>query len=117
MELSFSELSYDAKWYEYKDAELEIRPYPSSLTNAMISRDQESFMLSGAEQCKMFIYCLTGWRKVVDANGNAFKLTDEVKKKIFDFRIQNREFAELVNFVLSQNASIAIQKEEQEKNS
>lgn len=109
MELDFTNLSYDGKWYKLGDCELKIRFFPSSLTN-VIMRDGNQ-IISGPDQREAFVYCLQDWRNVVDANGKALPCTDKIKEKVFDFRL-----AGIKDFVLIQSMDAQAEKEKQEKN-
>lgn len=111
MKLDFTDLSYDAKQYDFGDARLNIRPYPSSLGNILV-RDQD-MVISGSDRCKVFKYCLTDWENVVGADGKPLPCTDEVKQKLFDFNLNPK----LIMFVMEKSRQFEKIKEEEEKNS
>jgi len=111
MKLDFTDLSYDPKWHDFGDARLEIRPYPSSLGNLLI-RDK-AVVISGKDRCEVFKYCLTGWERVIGADGKPLPCTNEVKQKLFDFNLN----PELIMFVMEKSRQFEEAKEEEEKNS
>ena len=110
MKLDFTNLSYDGKWYDFNDSKLKIRFFPSSLTNVIV-RDGHQ-LISGLDQRQAFLYCLQDWKNVLGADGKPVKCTDEVKEKVFDFRM-----AGIPDFVINKSMILQAEKEGQEKNS
>lgn len=114
--------SYESMPVEYKDgAVLNLRPYPASRANFEFNIADNMLRLSGAEQCKLFQHCLTGWDGIAGADDKPLECSDKIKQAIFDFRFKNDSFNDMVLFVLSWNqegrAKEAAVKENQLKNS
>ena len=110
MKIGINEITYDAVWYDFEDgSRLKIRVYPFS--KASIAYKDGSMIFSGNDQCDMFKYCLVGWEGIEDQNGKALACTDEVKQKIFDFRLNG-----IPDFVAEKGRQVGSEKEEQEKN-
>lgn len=115
--LDITDISYDAKPFEYSSngtgtsCTLGVRPWPDSMTEAMLQRD--GILVRADENCKKFIYCLKYWKDVFDANGAGIRCTDEIKKKIFDFKVDPG----MIAFVLEKAAEIKQRKKDEEKNS
>ena len=85
MKVDLSKVDYSGREYEFGGAKLTIRPYPASRTDVQF-RDG-AIVLSGSSARDMFIYCLSKWENVVGSDDKPLKLTDDVKRKIFDFRL------------------------------
>lgn len=95
MRLNLSNLSYDAKWYDFETGlplsgdpapdkvYLKIRPRPLSRANVIFQGN--SVILSGEDQCATFKYALVDWKNVHDADDKPLPCSPEVKQKIFDF--------------------------------
>jgi len=97
-------VSYDYGMVEYKDgAELRLRPFPASKGSFEFNVKEDTMRLAGAEQFKIFNYCLGGCDGIDGADDKPLKLTDDVKKKIFDFRFRVENFNDMVTFVLNWN--------------
>lgn len=119
LQIDFTDLSYDPKWYDFKDAagepvqgvRLRIRPYPLSMASFTFKDD--GLVFSQAEQCRMFKHALVGWEGVVGADEKPLPCTDEVKQKIFDFGLS----PDLVGFVMDKVREFKEAKEKIEKNS
>lgn len=114
--LDFKQLSYDARWHEFDATgeapfpRLKIRPFPASMGSATIT--DKGMVLSGEDRLERFCYCLVDWDGVVDAETQApIKLTDEIKRKVFDF-----DLAGIPAFVLSKGREWEIEKDADEKN-
>lgn len=85
MKIDLGKASYEGREYDFDSARLTIRPYPASRSDVQVK--DGAIVLSGASARDMFMYCLTKWENVVGADDQPLKLTDDVKKKIFDFRL------------------------------
>jgi len=110
MKLDLARLSYDAKEYPFRDgAVLKIRPYPFS--QGRTSFKAGALVIEGSVQCEMFKYCLVGWENVMGEDGKPIPCNDEVKHKIYDFKI-----AGMPEFVLGVVYEFFSEKENQEKN-
>jgi len=110
MKIDLSNLSYDGQWYEFQPGvELKIRPCPASMSN-IVMRDG-SMVISGEDQCRIFIYCLVDWKNVVDANDKPLPCSEEVKRKIFDFGLGG-----IAPFVLRKVRLLEEEKQAEEKN-
>lgn len=110
MKLEIAALSYDARDYEFQDgAVLKIRPYPFS-QGQVIYRDG-ALVIDGKIQCEMFKYCLVGWENVVGEDGKPIPCNDQVKQKIYDFKM-----AGIPDFVIRTVYDFISEKEHQEKN-
>lgn len=113
MQLDFSNLSYDAREYEYEfdgqKCTMKIRPYPASLQNTVISKD--GLVLQGDDQFEIFNYCLVSFSGITDANGKAIPCNKEIKKKIFDFNLSG-----IPAFVLGKSRVFEEEKAEAEEN-
>jgi hypothetical protein len=109
--IDFTDLSYDARWYEFGEsgARLKIRPYP--LSQAVTVIQDGGLRISGAEQCRLFKHCLVAWEGVVGADEKPLPCTDEVKQKIYDFNLGG-----LAAFVLAKDREFRQAKDALEKN-
>ena len=105
MKLEISDLSYEAKDYEFGDATLTIRPLILTQTNLVMNED--GITVKGQARFEEFNY----WKNVVDEKGKDLPCTDEIKKKVFDFGLGG-----ISNFVLETARVFKAQKEDQEKN-
>jgi hypothetical protein len=85
MKIDLGKASYEGREYDFDGARLTIRPYPASRSDIQVK--DGAIVLSGNSARDMFMYCLTKWENVVGADDQPLKLTDDVKKKIFDFRL------------------------------
>jgi len=110
MKINIGAASYAAKWHDFEDGKLKIRPYPFSKSN-LVFRDG-ALVIEGKDTYDVFEYCLVDWENYVDNEDKPLKLTKEVKKKVFDFRLGG-----IADFVLKTCRAFDIAKEETEKNS
>lgn len=98
MKLDLSNLSYDAKWYDFEteqkvdDQDLapdkvyfKIQPLPFSRTNILLH--DGDLLLTGKDQYRIFNDSLIDWKNVTDANGQALKCDEKTKKLVYDFRL------------------------------
>jgi len=85
MKVDITKASYEGKVFSFGDAFLTVRPYPQSRADVTIKGG--AIILSGASARDMFIYCLTKWDNVIGADDLPLKLTEDVKKKIYDFKL------------------------------
>lgn len=98
MKIDLSKASYDGRWYEFGESRLKIRPYP--LSRADVALKDGAVVFSGDASMDMFSYCLTEWEGVVGADGTVLKLTPDVKKKLYDFKLGRVDEDSLPDFVL-----------------
>jgi hypothetical protein len=86
MELNISKCSYEGEWFDFGNGRLKIRPYPASKQQFAI---RDGAVVFGGEQgFDKFRYCLTAWENyVTPGDQKPIDLTDDVKRKIFDFRL------------------------------
>ena len=110
MKLNLGDLSYDAKWHTFGDGRLKIRPHVASDTNVMVK--DGGVVVSGDEHWKIFRDSLEDWEKIVGDDGKPLPLTDEVKKLVFDFRLEG-----IPDFVVRKAIVFEQQKGIEEKNS
>ena len=110
MKLNLGDLSYDAKWHTFGDGRLKIKPYVASNTNVIIK--DGGVVVSGAEHWKIFKESLEECENIVDANGKPIQLTEQVKRLIFDFRLEG-----IPDFVVRKAIVFEQQKGIEEKNS
>lgn len=82
MDLKLEKVSYDGEWFDFGDMRVKVRPYPAS--KVILTIKDGAFMVSGEQNLNKFIHCLVDWE-------NKEKLTGEVKRKIFDFRLGKTE--------------------------
>jgi hypothetical protein len=86
MELNFDNLSYEGRWFEFGDGRLKIRTYPASKQNFVIKDGNIVFL--GEQNLDKFKHCLMDWDNYVKAGTKEkIVLNDEVKKKVYDFRL------------------------------
>lgn len=109
MKLDISELTYEAKDYEFDGATLSIRPLIMSRQKSIIN--DEGLTIKGENRFEDFNYCLVGWKGVTDANGEDLPCTEEIKKKVFDFGLGG-----IATFVLEKARVFKEEKEDLEKN-
>lgn len=86
MELNLDKISYDGKWFDFGNGRLKIRTYPVSKQNFVMKDGNIIFL--GEQSFDKFKHCLVDWDNYVKA-GTEEKiiLTEEVKRKVYDFRI------------------------------
>jgi hypothetical protein len=94
--------SYEGREYDYGEAKLTIRPYPRSRADVMVK--DGSLIITGNSMRDMFVYCLTKWEGVTGDNDQPLKLTDDVKRKIYDYKLgsivdENGETVAMADFV------------------
>jgi hypothetical protein len=82
MDLKLDKVSYDGEWFNFGDMRVKVRPYPASKVTLVIK--DGAFMISGEQNLNKFQHCLVEWE-------NTEKLTNEVKRKVFDFRLGKAE--------------------------
>lgn len=108
MKIDLNKASYEGKWFDFGESRLKIRPYPLSRTD--VAFKDGAMVFSGDASLEMFIYCLTEWEQVVDADGKPLKLTADVKKKIYDFGLgsitEDEKVETLSGFVLKKARSM-----------
>lgn len=118
--IDWADLSLDPKWYDFKSGEiatnpgnegvfLNIRPLPPEKSNLIVK--ERGLMVTGEQQKEMFMYCLTGWQGVIDANGKDLDCNEAVKEKVFDFKLGG-----IPDFVVLKSRDFADRKKESEKN-
>lgn len=83
--LDLTDISYDAKTYDFKNATLWIRPYPNSKANMKF--EEGGVRLEGAERWKCFDHSLTKWENIMDANGKEIPFTQKTKRLVFDHNL------------------------------
>jgi len=121
MKLDITNMSYDAKWYDMKTGKvvnqpgdegvfIKIQPMPFSKSNVLIKQD--AMLLAGEEQCRIFKESCQDWRGIVDANDQPLECSDDVKQKVFDFRMGG-----ISDFVIGKVWEFDQAKAGQEKNS
>jgi hypothetical protein len=103
MKLDLAKASYEGREFEFAGATLTIRPYPASRSD--IQFKDGAIVFPGASARDMFFYCLTKWENVIGTDDQPLKLTDDVKKKIFDFKLisapdEKGENISLADFVM-----------------
>jgi hypothetical protein len=83
---NIEELTYEAEWTPFgkNGARLKIRPYPASKGDVVIK--DGAMHLTGKAGLEMFCYCLTEWEGF-GSKGKVLPLTEDTKKKLYDFRI------------------------------
>ena len=86
MILDIDKISYEARWFDFQDGRLKIRPYPASMNDITI-KVGKGMIFSGEESLKMFEYCLIDWEGIVGADDKPIPCTDEVKRKVYDFQM------------------------------
>ena len=121
MRLDITKLSYDAKWYSMQTGEIvdspgqdgvfiKIKPFPFSKSNVQV-RDG-AIVLSGDEQCRIFKECCEEWQGIVGADDKPLPCTNDVKQKIYDFRMGG-----ISDFVIGKVWTFEQAKDDAEKNS
>ena len=104
MKLDLNKISYEGKFFDFGESRLKIRPYPMSRMDLVFK--EGAMVFSGDASLDMFLYCLTEWENIVDAEGNPLKLTPDVKKKIYDFKLGSVGEDSMSEFVLKTARSI-----------
>jgi hypothetical protein len=122
MQIDFSKITYDGKWYNAETGEeqepteegqfLKVRQRPNSMSNVYMK--DGAMVLKGDEVCENFVYCLMDCRGYTDGAGKNLKLTDEMKRKIFDF--EDRLQTGMVAAVNDITGMFRRRKAEEEKN-
>jgi len=125
MQLNLKSISMEPRPFEFKRikkvsegdavreieeiATLQIRPFPRIKQDAKFKVDGQ-ILLTGEDQFDRFSYCLTGW-DVTDPADAPIKLTDDVKKAVF-----NANWEGIADFVLQKSREIESAREASEKN-
>jgi len=135
--LDMKALSMDARPFLWKDGTiLMVRPYPRIKQDAKFKAEGMVIILSGQDQYDRFTYCLVDWKKaaldgdgnpileengspvidvdgmaVAGTDGNAVKLTENVKKAVF-----NANWEGIVDFVIQKSREAESLQEQAEKN-
>jgi hypothetical protein len=86
MKIDLTKVSYEGKVFDFGKAKLTIRPYPQSRADIAFNKNGER-VFSGANARDMFTYCLTDWDNVFGADDQPLKLTEDIKNKIYDFKL------------------------------
>ena len=114
-EVDVDSIDYGSQEFPFKeDSSLEIRPYPESMDDIIV-KTTSGLIMSSRNRQKKFVYCLTGWKGIVGADGKPVPCTDDVKKKIFDFQNVKKNFAEMVTCVFDITDKFGAKKEKEEK--
>ena len=119
MEVNIIGCSYEGKWFDFGNAKLKIRPCPASRQNFGVKDGVVVFL--GADSFDKFKYALEAWEGYVTVGDHKpIELTDEVKKKVFDFRlgateIDGEKFV-IADFVLRKADELVTQVVADEKN-
>lgn len=87
MELNLKEYSYEGQWFDFGNGRLKIRPYPASKMD--FAFNDGNIIISGEQSWEKFKYCLMAWENYVTPapEHKPIELSDEVKKKVFDFHL------------------------------
>lgn len=94
-----------------KGVKFQIRPYPASREKLLLMPGG-GLALSGEQQLDKFIHCLVGWQGIEDENGSPIELTEEVKKVVFDNRLED-----IPSFVAEKINEMEAEREAEAKNS
>lgn len=120
MKIDYSGTTYDPLWYDKKSGKkvdepaqtgvfFKIRQYPASMLDTVFTDGGIKFQ--GEDQCRKFKYCLCDWKGVTDLNGKPLPCNDDVKQKIFDFKLGG-----IADFVMAKIMVMEKQKADSEKN-
>jgi len=108
--IDFGGLTYAAKEYVFSFGNFEsrfmIRHFPASLVDYEIDNVTGRRVMTGESMRRHFIYSFVAANPFKDAQGNPLELTEEVKRRIYDFKDRKIMFAALVNFVLARSNAI-----------
>lgn len=119
MELALDKISYDGKWFDFGNGRLKIRTYPASRQNFTMKDGNIVFL--GEQSFDKFKHCLVDWDNYVKpGTQEKIILTDEVKRKVFDFRlgltvVDDKELS-IADFVLLKADELFKEMAEAEKN-
>jgi len=120
MELNIGKVSYEGQWFDFGNGRVKIRPLPATKLNFTV-RDGGT-MIAGEQSFDRFRYSLEAWENFTTPAPDLkpIDLTDEVKRKLFDFRvgsavIDGQEVA-LVDFVAQKAQEILAGIQSAEKN-
>ena len=119
MELNISKCTYEGQWFHFGDGRLKIRPYPASKQS--FSYRDGAVLVPGSAAMDKFKFCLMEWDSFVQpGTKDPIELTDEVKTKIFDFKLGTAvidgEEVSMADFVLMKADDLFRLKGEAEKN-
>jgi len=107
----------ESKKYPFKEATLEIRPYPASMSTTIVRQSEDGkteMVISGVDKKKAFMFAFKSAKNLGDINGKDLVLTDEVKGKIFDF--EHILKTGIPDFVLKESGALQKVEEAEEKN-
>lgn len=120
MNLHIAKCSYEGKWFDFGGARVKVRPYPASKITFAVK--DGAMILSGEQTLDKFRHCLEAWEGFMTPppDNKAIVLTDEVKQKLYDFRlgstmIDGKEVS-LVDFVTSTADEMTAEIRSAEKN-
>lgn len=117
MRIDLNEALADGQWFDHPDGgKFKIRPYPAHKEKMVVRYSTEDSVpelsFSGDETLKKFKHCLVAWEDVNDAEGKPVELTEVVKEKIFNYRLNG-----IVRFVFEKVGEMQTETEDSEKNS
>ena len=120
MDLELNTVSYEGKWFDFGNARLKIRPFPASRVN--LRYKEGAVILAGENTLEKFRYCLQAWEGFVSSgDAKPIELTDEIKRKVFDFRLGSVKIGEqdmtISDFVISKADELFLEMVSAEKNS
>ncbi len=106
----------EQQWHDLEDGgSVRIRPYPASKEVFLVNQSGD-LKLSGVNQKDKFIYCLTGWRDIVDNNGTPVDFSEKIKSQIFEWHTYDDGMFAIVNKVLEIVAKLKQTAEDDEGN-
>lgn len=114
MKIDIGKASYDGRWYEFGEARLKIRAYPMSRQDVAIK--DGAIIISGDASADMFNYCLVEWEGVTGADNEPLKLTADVKKKVYDFKLGQVDDRSISEFVILTARKLQMEIETDTKN-
>jgi hypothetical protein len=105
MKIDTTKVSYEGQVKEFGNAKLTIRPYPQSRSD--VGFKNGTMIISGINTRDMFMYCLTEWDGVSGSDDKPLKMTDDIKKMIYDFRLgsitnEKDEVTTMSDFVIAE---------------
>jgi len=120
--IDWTDLSMEPKWYDFKSGDLVgleeprgegaflmIRPFPAEGQNVIITQEG-TILVTGEQQKEIYDFSFMKMKGFVDANGTSLELTDEVKLKIFEFKLED-----IPDFVIMKSREFQNRKAEAEK--
>jgi hypothetical protein len=93
MKLKNKKYFEQTRWVKMDDVEFEIRPFP-------FSQHKKIEVMSMLKE--QFMYCLVGWKNILDEKDKPVLCNEDNKLQVFDF------YPEIRNFIISEATGVVV---------